>query len=223
MRVDDQLAGVSAAWFDSVSHDGVHVQLDDSEIGASGAIDIAQSWLTECCLPELADATQLGGCTVADVRRVLASLYVHSLYVAKLEDVADDQSLSLPSHVFSRSRANTIEWLSTLSGVSTSAVGTIVDILTFDVSHPHVTAAHQPFVPSQSGQLCLLPRMLQFLDLPKMYVAALNKTKLGKSDYSHAINTIEDVGVSAIAADIRAACVLPSAEQPLSETWHLCG
>ena len=39
-----------------------------------------------------------------------------------------------------------------------------------------------------------------------MYVAALNKTKLEKSDYSHAINTIEDVGVSAIAADIRAAC-----------------
>ena len=137
---------------------------------------------------------------------MLASLYVHSLYVTKLEDVADAQSVSLPSHVLSRSRANTIDWLSTLSEVSTSAVGTIIDTLTFDVSHPHVTAAHQPFVPCQSGQLCLLPRMLQFLDLPKMYVAALNKTELGKSDYSHAINTIEDVGVSSIAADIRVAC-----------------
>ena len=103
-RVDDQLAGVSASWFESVNHDGVHLQFDDSIIRASGAIEIAESWLTERCLPELPNATSLGGCTVEDVRRVLACLYVHSLYVTKLEDVADDQSVSLPSHVFSCSR-----------------------------------------------------------------------------------------------------------------------
>ena len=98
-----------------------------------------------------------------------------------------------------------IEWLAGLSGVPAASVESIVSLLTFDTAHPHVTLAQQPFVSSAEGQLLFLPRMLLLLDLPRMYVGALNKERQGRAVYSGTINEIETAGAKSVASEIRAA------------------
>jgi hypothetical protein len=170
--------------------------------------------LETTCLPELVGTTRLLGCTVGDLRRVLAALYVYSLFVTKLEDVSDDQpalDVTLKSCVVAQRRDQMIEWLAGLSGVPAANVEAIMSVLTFDPTHPHVTLAQQPLVHSDDGQLLFLPRMLLFLDLPRMYVGALNKIREGRAVYDRTINEIETAGVESVASEIRAA--VPSALQ----------
>lgn len=203
---DSQLADLAKAWYDSVAMSGMGMSFDDATICKSGAIEVVFSWMKTTCLPELTDATPLMGCTVGDLRRVLATLYVFSLFVTKLEDVADDEPMlgvSLQPCVMARPRDSMIGWLARLSGVPAESVEAILSVLTFDPAHQHVTLAQQPFVRSDDGRLLFLPRMALFLDLPRMYVGALNKKTDGKSVYSQTINTIESVGVESIANDMR--------------------
>ena len=184
-RPDSQLAVLSKTWYDSVTSSGQGMRFNDATIRASGAIDVASSWMEKTCLPELADATSLMGCTVGKLRRVLATLYVYSLFVTKLEDVSDDQpafGAVLQPCVVARRRDHMINWLAGLSEVPAASVESILSVLTFDPTHPHVTLAQQPFVSSGDGRLYFLPRMALLLDLPRMYVGALNKTMTGKEE-----------------------------------------
>lgn len=213
-RPDDRLAELSKTWYNSVTSSAQGMRFDDVPIRASGAIDVASTWMETTCLPELAGATSLMGCTVGELRRVLATLYVYSLFVTKLEGVSDDQpalGVTLQSRVVARRRDQMIEWLSGLSGVPAASVDAILSVLTFDTTHPHVTLAQQPVVHSDDGQLFFLPRMLLFLDLPRMYVGALNKIPEGRAVYDRTINEIETAGVESVVSEIRAA--VPSALQ----------
>jgi len=207
-RPDSQLAALSKTWIDSVTSSGQGIRFDDATIRASGAIDVAVSWMGKTCLPELLASTSLMGCTLGELRRVLATLYVHSLFVTKLEDVSDDQparGVVLEPCVVARRRDHMIKWLAGLSGVPASSVEAILSAITFDPTHPHVTLAQQPFVSSGDGRLFYLPRMLLLLDLPRMYVGALNKDRQGRAVYAQRINQIEAAGVESIASEIRAA------------------
>ncbi len=207
-RQDAQLADLSKTWHASVTRSGQGMRLDDATIRTSGAIDVASSWMERTCLPELADTTSLMGCTVGELRRVLATLYVYSFFLTKLEDVSDDQpalGVTLQCCIVARRRDQMIEWLAGLSGIPAANVEAIVSVLTFDPTHPHVTLAQQPFVDSNNGQLLILPRMLLFLDLPRMYVGALNKIKEGRAVYAVAINEMETAGVESVASEIRSA------------------
>ncbi|WP_460185702.1 DUF2934 domain-containing protein [Thermopirellula anaerolimosa] len=164
--------------------------------------------MEKTCLPELNAATNLKGCTVGELRRVLATLYVHSLFVTKLEDVSDDQPVHgvvLRPCVVARQRDQVINWLVELSGVARQSVDAILSVLTFDPTHPHVTLAQQPFVNSVDGQVFFLPRMLLLLDLPRMYIGALNKDRQGRAVYAGTINHVEAAGVESMAREIRAA------------------
>lgn len=213
-RPDGRLAQLSKEWYESLSYSSRGLHFDDATISRSGAIDVAAEWMKGTCLPELSPTTMLVGCTVADVRRVLASLYVYSLFVTKLEDYADDQpglDVRLPSRVVARATSEMTDWLTRLSGVERTSVEAIVSVLTFDPEHPHVTLAQQPFVGAREGRLFFLPRMLLLLDLPRMYVGAINRTKSGKTVYSHVIEDIEDKGVRILAQEMRS--VLPPSFQ----------
>jgi hypothetical protein len=204
-RPDAQVADLSSAWYDSVTFSEEGMRSDDSTIRTSGAIEVASSWMESTCLPELAGATRLLDCTVGELRRVLATLYVYSLFVTKLEDVSDNQptiNVKLPPCVAVRPRDQMIKWLAGISGVRTANVEAIVKVLTFDPTHPHVTLAQQPLVQSDDGQLFFLPRMLLFLDLPRMYVGALHKIQEGRAVYERTINGIEAAGVKSIAGEI---------------------
>ena len=203
---DAQLVALSKTWFDSVTPFARGMRFDDATIRGSGAIEVASSWMDKTCLPELDAATSLMDCTVGELRRVLATLYVYSLFVTMLEDFADDRpalGVVLPPCVAARWRHHMIDWLAGLSGVPAASVEAILSVLTFDPAHPHVTLAQQPFVASGDGQLLFLPRMLLFLDLPRMYVGALNKDKQGEAVYSQRSGAIEDAGVKSIASAIR--------------------
>lgn len=205
---DSRLAALSKAWCDSVASTGQKMSFDDVTIRTSGAIDVASAWMEKTCLPELADATVLLGCTVGELRRVLAALFVYSLFVTKLEDVADDQpglGVALQPCVVARQPGDMVEWLADLSGVSATSVKSILSVATFDPSHAHVTLAQQPFVSTRDGRIFFLPRMALFLDLPRMYVGALNKDETGKAVYDGTINMIEAAGVESMVQDIRAA------------------
>ena len=78
---ESQLATLSKSWYESVRAHGGKITFDDDTIRTSGAIDVASIWLTQTCLPELAQSDQLMGCTVGDLRRVLAAIHVYSLFV----------------------------------------------------------------------------------------------------------------------------------------------
>ncbi|MHC4179408.1 MAG: hypothetical protein ACYSWU_17995, partial [Planctomycetota bacterium] len=208
-RPESQLDNLSRAWCDSVtcSRQGLH--FDDTTIGDSGAIDVSASWMENTCLVELASETNLLNCTVGELRRVLASLYVYSLFTTKLENASDDQprfgGVVLESRMVALPKRNMIDWLAAMAGVSTPSVEAILSVLTFDPTHPHVTLAQQPFIEARDGRMLLLPRMLLFLDLPRMYVGALNKDRAGKAVYAQTISAIEAAGVESVAQDIRAA------------------
>ena len=173
-RPDSKLAALSKTWYKSVKSSGQGMCFDGAIIRASGAIDLAFSWMAKACLPEIAGATSLLDCTVGDLRRVLATLYVYSLFVTNLEDASDDQSaLGLCSTVRHGTGArHMIDWLAGLSGVPVANVDAILSVLTFDPTCSHVTVAQQPFVSSGDGRLFFLPRMMSFLNLPLMYVCA---------------------------------------------------
>jgi hypothetical protein len=207
-RPDARLAELSKAWYESVTATGQGVHFDDAALRSSGAIDVASSWMATACLDELAGPTRLMVCTVGELRRVLATLYVYSHFVTQLEDVSDDQpalGVTLQSRVVAQRRDEMIEWLARLSGVPPASVDAILSVLTFNPTHPHITLAQQPFVKSGDTQLLFLPRMLLFLDLPRMYVGALNKDTEGKAVYAQTINEIETAGVESVASEIRAA------------------
>ena len=77
------------------------------------------------CLPELAATTKLERCTVGDLRRVLASVYVYSLFVTRLEDASENQrdsGLVLEPRVVSGSQNEMTHWLACLSGVAEASV-----------------------------------------------------------------------------------------------------
>lgn len=88
---EEHLAKLSKQWFDSVTWSGGDFHLDDSKVNSAGAIDVANDWLTRTCIPELPPETVLIGCTIAEIRRVLASMYVYALFGTRLEDVVDEQ------------------------------------------------------------------------------------------------------------------------------------
>ncbi len=207
-RPDAQLAKLAETWCESARFSGQRLRFDDATIRASGAIDLAVSWMENTCLPEVNAATSLKGCTVEELRRVLATLYVHSVFVTKLEDASDDEPVCgfvLDPHVVARQRNEMIHWLAILSGVREDSVEAILAVLTFDPTHPHVTLAQQPFVSSPDGQLFYLPRMLLLLDLPRIYIGALNKDMQGRAAYAKLINEVEAAEVKSIAREIRAA------------------
>lgn len=207
-RPDAQLAERARTWCDSVRVSGQGLRFDDATIPYSGAVDVAALWMEKTCLPELDGGTSLKACTVDELRRVLATLYVHSLFVTKLEDVSDDQPVCgvvLRPCVMARQRDQMINWLAALSRVPAKSAEAILSVLTFDPTHPHVTLAQQPFVNSADGQLFYLPRMLLLLDLPCMYIGALNKDRQGNTVYAERINEVEAAGVKAIGEEIRAA------------------
>jgi len=216
-RPDDQLAELSEAFFDSVKYSEQGMHFDCGTLKSSGAIDVAYGWMKTTCLPELADSINLFQCTVGELRRVLATLYVYSLFVTKLEDVSDDQPRQehrLKSCVVGRRRVPMIDWLASVSGVPAASVESIVSVLTFDHNHHHVTLAQQPFVESGDGQLLFLPRMLLLLDLPRMYVSAVNKDQKTRKVYANAINVIETAGVKSVKGEICKA--IPSTIQVVS-------
>jgi len=207
-RPDSKLSALSKTWCKSVKSSGQGMCFDGAIVRASGAIDLAFSWMEKACLPEIAGATRLLDCTVGDLRRVLATLYVYSLFVTKLEDVSDAQSalgLVLPPYVMAYGRDHMIDWLAGLSGVPVANVDAILSVLTFDPACSHVTVAQQPFVSSGDGRLFFLPRMVLFLNLPLMYGGALNKRATGRAVYAQTINRIESAGVGSIAQEIRGA------------------
>lgn len=204
----EQLAQLSQAWLDSMRPFSRGLHFDDVMISRCGAIDVVVAWMNRTFLPELPAMTVLAGCTIADVRRVLASLYVYSLFVTRLEDASDSHPVSgftLVPRVVSGSKSEITRWLAGMSGVADVSVDAILSTLTFDHDHQHVTLAQQPFVSSRGGQMFLLPRMVMAisLGLPRMYVSALNSTKEGQYAYSHAINEIETNGVQALVDDLR--------------------
>jgi len=203
--LEERLAGLSSAWYDSVRPARSGLIFDDSSILDSGALEVALEWMAEVCLPELPSATHLVSCNLADVRRVLAGLYVYSLFVTRLEDAADDMgtTVRVGPHVAIRSMVQMTDWLAELCGASRESVQAIVSALTFRPEHPHVTIAHQPLVSTTRGQMFLLPRMILFMDLPRMYVSAINSTEAGRAAYDRAIVAIEDAGVAAIASELR--------------------
>ena len=160
---EGRLSQLSEAWFNSVRITNRGLHFDDATIGSSGAIDVAVEWMERTCLPELDPSTTVHGCTVADLRRVLASLYTYSLFVTKREDVTDDRpedGFACESCLVCGTEIDFVRWLADLSDVSTSSVGAIVTTLTFDSANPHVTLAQQPCVRSGNGRIFLLPRML---------------------------------------------------------------
>lgn len=205
LRPDDKLAQLSREWYSTSNVVNGGLTFDDSTIRDSGALAVAADWMSASCLPELPEDTQLAGCTLSEVRAVLAALFVYGLFTSKLEDVVDDQhnEIELSTRLVSMPRREFVVWLSELSGVSDKAVDSIVTILTFDPDHAHTTCAHQPIISCKDGTTCLLPRMMMLLDLPKVYVGALNKCRSGRKDYARAIVEIEDNGVTSIAGEIR--------------------
>ncbi len=200
---EQRLAELSKCWFDSavVTRRGFH--FDDSTINDGGAIDVAVEWLKRTCLPELPEGTLLVSCTVADVRRVLAALYVYALFGTRLEEVADQQGLRMASRVIEFHQADMVNWVSRLSDMAKDRVEAIISLLTFDPQHDHGTLTQQPFVGSRSGSLFLLPRMFLLIDLPRMCVGALNRTKVGQRAYATAINAIEENGVRTVVEELR--------------------
>jgi hypothetical protein len=209
---ESQLAALSKSWHESGRVHGGKMTFDDDTIRSSGAIDVATNWLTQTCLPELTQSDQLLGCTVGDLRRVLAAIHVYSLFVTKLEDVMDDNSMvavEIQTSVVTREHNDMCNWLSHLASCPADRVNAILSALTFDPSHPHVTLAQQPFVSSRKGELMFLPRMLLSLDLSRMYVGAINSTPKGRRIYAEAIVAIERAGVAFISEDIKSA--LPKA------------
>ncbi len=205
---EEPLAQLSKSWFDSMQPSSRGLHFDDTAISRGGAIEVAAEWMGRTFLPELPATTRLAGCTIADVRRVLASLYVYSLFVTRLEDTSDNHpvtSFALEPRVVSGSKDEITRWLSNLSGVTETNVDAIVSTLTFAHDHPHVTLAQQPFASSRDGQMFLLPRMVMAvsLGLPRMYVSALNSTMDGRQVYSNVINEIETNGVRALTDDLR--------------------
>jgi len=222
-RPDSQLAVLGKTWCDSIRLSAGGIRFDDATIRTCGAIDVAYSWMEKTCLPELTASTNLAGCTVEELRRVLATLYVHSLFVTKLEDASDDQperDFVLHPCVVRRQRDQMIDWLAALSGVPEESVEAILSVLTFDPNHPHVTLAHQPFVSLSDGRPIYLPRMLLLFDLPRMYIGAINKDRQGRTDYAQRINEIEAAGVELIASEIRAA-VSSRFQIMAKDTFHL--
>jgi hypothetical protein len=219
VRPESQLAHLSKVWFDSVTFSDRGMHFDDSTIRRSGAIEVAVDWLETTCLPELEGATKLSGCTVGELRRVLATLYVYSLFVTKLEDVADEKpshGVALEPRVASRPRRGMIEWLAGLSGVSIEGVDVITSSLTFDPGHPHVTVGEQPFVATTDGGIHFLPRMILLLDIPRVFIGALNTMKESRTRqrgavlcveeipvYGRLIGEIEDTGVTGICEELR--------------------
>ena len=200
------------AWFNSmrITNHGIHF----NEIARSGAIDVAMQWMEQTCMPELSGGTELLGCTVADLRRVLASLYVYSLFVTSLEDATDsdpNDGFRLMPHLVSALPDEMVRWLARLSQVGETNVQAIVSTLTFDHANPHVTLAQQPFVSARSGRMFLSPRLIAgiSLSLPKMYISAVNRSHSGKRLYDDKLsNAIETNGVRALADSLRK--ILPS-------------
>ncbi len=210
---EETLSQLSKIWFDSVRITNRGLHFDDAKIGNSGAIDIAVRWMNRTCLPELVDTIKLHGCTVADLRRVLAGLYVYSLFLTRFEDVTDDHpnyGFILEPHVVSGSKDEIVYWLANLSGVNESSVEAIVSTLTFDANNQHVTLGQQPFSCSKNGRMFLLPRLIMAisLSLPKMYISAINRSEDGRKVYGNVINVIEVKGVQALAGNLRQ--ILPS-------------
>lgn len=205
-RPEDRLAELSKEWFCSVSPAGGGLRFDDAAIRRSGAIEIASAWMDKVCLPELSEATALSGYSVGDLRRLLGTIYVYTLYITRLEDCSDDQPLdgvTIDAQPIVRPRERLVEWLADLSGVGRGSVDEIVATLTFDTRDPHVTMAQQPFVVSEDGDVFLLPRMIQLLDLPWTYVGAINRTKAGRRVYDRVINEIEENGVRFLTDEMR--------------------
>lgn len=205
---DAQLAKLSKAWCESLRLSSRGMHFGDATIRDSGAIEVACEWMEKTCLPELASTAQLMGCTLQELRRVLATLYVYSLFVTKLEDVSDDLQggeIVLQSTVIRLRRDRMVSWLVELSRVPAASVEAILAVITFDPTHPHVTLAQQPFVNVDDGQLMFLPRLLLFIDLPRMYISTLNKHGQGRSIYEHTINDIEAAGAETVAREVRAA------------------
>lgn len=204
-RPDEELIKLMNTWCESVMVCDRGLRFVDAMISRSDAIDVAMSWMTESCLPELDPATTLMECTVGELRRVLATLYVHSLFMTTLENVSDDwpvHGYPLAPIIMRCGQGEMINWLEALSGVARKSVKAILSVLTFDRTHPHVTLAQQPFVSSSDEQLFYVPRMLQLLDLPHMYIGALNKERHGRRVYANMINMMERVGVKVIANEI---------------------
>jgi hypothetical protein len=205
---ENELSQLSKLWFDSLQITNCGLHFEDLTMRKSGAIDIATKWMEKTCLPELEGETKLHGYTVADLRMVLASIYVYSLFVTKLEDITNNQpqfSFMLEPHILSGKKNEIVSRFASLSGVNETNVDAIISILTFDHSNEHMTLAQQPFVCSKNNRMFLLPRLIMAisLSLPKMYISAINKSKDGRNVYADLINDIENKGVQAVYSDLK--------------------
>lgn len=218
-RPETQLLELSRDWFDSGPMFSADSDFDDTAIARSGAIDVAQEWLDTICVPELDGTATLPTGTVADLRRVLAAIYVYSLFRTALEVKADNTpSINVPveSAVESRTREAMINWLAGLSDVSYPTVEAIASTLTFDPAHPGATVANQPLIHTREGEMHFVPRMILSLDFQHLGVRVLKAMKEPRekrrgavvcveksSVYDRLGGAIEDNGVSAICDRLR--------------------
>jgi len=203
---EDEFAQLTHSWRSSVHWNYRGLRFNDLALVESGAIEPAVILMKHTCMPELPDTTHLAGVSIGDVRRVLGAIYTYSRAVTSFENEMDDDpntSLVVPSYIIIASTYRLIEWLATLSGVEEASVEIIISILTFDDANEHLTVAQQPFVHSRSGTIFLLPRLIDFLNLPWAFTSSVNRSKAGNQAYSQAINSLEHTGVKAIIGDLQ--------------------
>jgi len=159
----------------------------------SDVMDSVLEWFSATVLPAIPPSMDLGGFTLEQFRRVVAHLYVISLYQSWCEDAVDQvQGLTnqLGSQPWSMPKRRFIVWLSESTAVSPGATDVITRLLTFDPAEIHSRITCQPLIVTVDGTVLLSPRIVSLLDIERGLIGAMNRTGR-KRIYDDLINTIE--------------------------------
>jgi hypothetical protein len=182
---------------------GLHLPWQQRE--RRNIVQAVYQWLEQALWPELAPETDLDGLTLADVRHLLAFLYIFCCYRMWMTDLSEDMTMNrgeFRSDPLRATEETFVGWTAERSGVSIEATRAFVELLTLDVGNFHAKVGNQPFIRSRSGILFLLPRLLMHLNLSRMLAGAINKGRR-EQVYSRLIEHFEQTNLDVIEAVLR--------------------
>jgi hypothetical protein len=178
------------------------------------------SWINQIVWPELPSSLDLGGYSLDDYRRLVASIYLHGLFFSWLEDYIDDRydtDQEANSVVIADTEHGMAMRLSKLSGVPPASIRAILNDLIFDPTYFHSLITMQPFVRSKNRRIYFLARLIAMLDFSRMLATAVNR-KHKRHIYERLVNSLEQANLDIIESKLRSLGFVVLREKRISDS-----